>query len=177
MSIALLVVLALLDGAFAGFRDASGRNPLLHKSRYMTRAMVKGTLMASGAVCVIGVVVAIALFLAADPAGLYQDLSEVAGRMLWVYAIYAGIALAALVGFSSPKPETSALVTVLVLGPFTLFRPVVIVAGAFYGVWAVPSPATFACAGAAAVAMASLEPLMARLGLNPRDLEAQIRLR
>jgi hypothetical protein len=131
----LLVALALIDGAFCGFRDAAGRDPRIEKRAYYRRALLRGTLAALVAVLVLGALTGAALLLAPDGAGLYADLLAVGARMVWVYGGYATLVCAALVVYAIPIHDLSTLMTVIILGPFTMMRPFVIAAGALWAAW------------------------------------------
>ncbi len=172
-----LVTLALLDAAFAGFRDAAGRNPLLHKTHYYMLAMLKGALVGSLAVALIAATVGLGLWLTDDLDALWIDYLAAGRRMIAVYGAYGTIAILALFVYAIPRPEISSLVTVLILGPFTLLRPLVILAGALWAAMAAPRAEIILFATAAAVLMGALEPALARLRTSPRDLDDQIHLR
>ena len=161
---------------FAGFRDAAGRNPLLGKKRYYSRAMRLGMALGVVAVGLIALVVGLCLGLSSAPDALYHDF-EVAGlHMLMVYTPYAFIAMVALGFFFIPRPEISSLTTVIVLGPFTMLRPLVIIAGAVFGAVAVPRAEVFLFVGTAALVMGSFERVLGKLDVNPRDLDRQVAL-
>jgi hypothetical protein len=177
MTALFLILLALLDAAFAGFRDAAGRNPLLHKSRYYGVAMVKGGLVGLMAVGVIAASVGAGLMLSQDTASAWSDCQMVGLRMAQVFGLYASIAIGALVVYAIPRPEISSLVTVLILGPFTLLRPLVIAAGVTWAFCAAPGSETFFFAATAGLIMGTIEKTISILKINPRDLEHQIAMR
>ena len=97
--------------------------------------------------------------------------------MVQVYGAYATIAIGAMFVYAIPRPEVSSLVTVLILGPFTLLRPVVIVSGAVWAAAADPTLGVIVFTATAGLLMGSLGKIIALLGINPRDLERQIALR
>ncbi len=172
---AALIILATLDGLFAGFRDAAGRNPLLSKRRYYTRAMIKGALAGLGASALIAAPVLTMLMLSDQPQTLYQELLQAGQAMATVYGAYGSLALGALCVYAIPRAEISSLATVLILGPFTFLRVPVIALGAAAGLWACPSLPGALFVTTAAVVMASLGPLFNRINLSPRNLDAQLK--
>lgn len=120
----LLGVLALLDGCFSGFRSAAGRDARTDKRGYARRACLHGT--AAGLV----VLVLLAACCAVVVPGRYDAFVRAGGRMLLVLLPYGLLVLAALVAYAtSPRPAVQTLASTLVLGPFTLARPLVVVAG------------------------------------------------
>jgi hypothetical protein len=68
-----LWLLATLDAAFAGYRDAAGRNALINKRRYYRCAMLRGALMGQLAVGVAAFIIGLSLAMSADWRGLLQD--------------------------------------------------------------------------------------------------------
>ena len=128
-------VLLTLDGGFTGFRDAAGRSPVLEKRRMFWRNIVRGVVLAQ---LISGVTVGIAavLMVVAPGAESLPELIVQAGTaMLWVYATYALAVLGALAFYAVPHPDVSSLATVLILGPFTLMRPLVILGGLVASLW------------------------------------------
>lgn len=165
----LLGVLVLVDGTLCGFRAAAGRNPRLFLGTYYAAAMIRGARAA---------LATIALFLGAALAirtvggdAAWASLLETSARLVLVYGVFATAVLVALGLYLVGTFDLGVLATVLVLGPFTLARPWVIVAG---GVWAAAtasSPAAAVLALAGAVVMARFERLL-DLGRPPwRGLE------
>jgi hypothetical protein len=131
----LLAILAVVDSLFTGFRAAAGRNPSLVKVDYFLRAVWRGMAVGVLAVGLGGVFVAVTMLLADDAAALYAAYHHVAARLVLVYGVYATTVLLAMLAWTYPDPLTRAAATVVVLGPFTLIRPIVIVAGASFALW------------------------------------------
>ena len=127
--LAALGVLVTLDGGFAGFRDAAGRSVLLDKRRMVARNVLRGVGLAWRACAVCFGAIALTLLVAPDPTHFSGLVVDTAQAMLLVYGPYAALVLSALLVYAVPHPDVSALATVLVLGPFTLARPVVVLAG------------------------------------------------
>lgn len=137
---ALLASLAILDAAFAGFRAAAGRDARIFKYAYYRRALVKGACSGAALVVALAAATVIALLLSAAPATLYAELLGIGARMLHVFLGYALLVLAALALYGAARPELRILATVAILGPFTLVRPLVVVAATIWGVAAGASP-------------------------------------
>jgi hypothetical protein len=164
-----LALLTLIDGALCGFRAAAGRNPRIFLAAYYRRSIVRGATCAAAIVVVFGVAAAAVRALTGTPG--WDALLAVADRMLDVYLIYAAVVLAALALYLLGNFDLGVLASVLVLGPLTLVRPVVIAAGA---AWAIADAVTVPAGGFAAIAAATMigfEPLLS-LGRAPwRGLE------
>jgi|GEM_PF-1411490 len=169
----LLCVLALLDASLAGFRDAAGRNPLLFKRRYQILANIRGLLVGAGMVSIGIFSFLIALWLSPTPWALLNAYLKAGQAMCWVYGSYAMVALLSLSVYLSSRPEISSLATVLILGPFTLARPLVILAGALYGIWVSPQLPIIITISLGAGLLMGIGPLLNLWKLNPRTLEEQ----
>ncbi len=120
-----LCAIALVDGALAGFRSATGRNGLIRKGRYYREALRRGLVL--GALGQLGL--ALLLVLAAIPASLSQ-LTDAGEGMLAVYAPFAALVLLSLLGYWLLPRRPATFLILLGLGPMTLVRPVVAVGGA-----------------------------------------------
>lgn len=139
MTFLLLWLLATLDSAAIGYRDAAGRNALIEKRDYYRGAMIRGALFGQVAVAIAGVVVAVMLVLSPEPAKLLASFEQVAVRMLIVYVPYALILIITFSIRAIPSVDVRSITSVLVFGPFTLIRPLVVLAGAVWGVLAAPT--------------------------------------
>ena len=128
----LLVTLALVDGAFAGFRAATGRNARIDKRRYNLRASLRGLMVAASLLAFEGVVLSVAL--AADGGRSYDALVRAGGRMLLVLLPFAAVVVLSLAAYWLLPMRESTLVIVVGLGPFTLVRPLVVLAAALTAV-------------------------------------------
>ena len=140
----LLWLLATVDSAFIGYREAAGRNALIEKSAYFRRALVRGALFGQVAVLIVGVVTAIVLVVSSDAAALFSKFELVGARMLSVYLPYALIILITFCIRAVPSVDIRSITSVLIFGPFTFIRPLVVLAGAIWGVVAAPSVITIA---------------------------------
>ena len=139
MSFLLLWLLATVDAAFIGYRDAAGRSALIDKRHYYRRALVRGALVGQIAVAIAGIVAAGMLFTTPQPARLFDTFDRVATRMLMVYIPYALILTATFFVRAIPSVDIRSITSVLVFGPFTLIRPLVVLAGAIWGLLVAPT--------------------------------------
>ncbi|HEX5965210.1 MAG TPA: hypothetical protein VFY51_04735 [Pyrinomonadaceae bacterium] len=139
MSVLLLWLLATVDAAFIGYRDAAGRSALIDKRNYYRRALVRGALAGQIAVAIVGVVAAAMLATSPQPALLFETFDRVGTRMLMVYVPYALILTATFFVRAIPSVDIRSITSVLVFGPFTLIRPLVVLAGAIWGLVAAPT--------------------------------------
>jgi hypothetical protein len=73
---------------------------------------------------------------------LRADLESTAGRMLWVFLPYAVLVLTNLALRLIPSTDIRSATSVLMLGPLTAMRPVVMVAGVLFGISASKLPET-----------------------------------
>jgi hypothetical protein len=73
---------------------------------------------------------------------LIDELREVGARMLTVYVPYALILLVAFVLRIAPSVDLRSITSVVIFGPFTLIRPVVVIAGVAWGFSVAPGLAT-----------------------------------
>lgn len=165
----LLGTLAFVDGTLCGFRAAAGRNPRLFLWRYYAAAMRRGALFS---LCTIAGFLALSLALrAAGGPHTWDALLVTADAMVRVYGVYATLVVLALGLYLSASFDFGVLASVLVLGPFTLIRPWVILCGAGWAAWHAPSLPAAVLALAAGAVMALFEPLL-NLGAPPwRGLE------
>ena len=175
MTALILVVLALMDTAAAGFRDAAGRNGLLDKVGYYRRAARLGALWGLVPVGVIAGVVLGLTAVSPDPT-LWSDYLRAGQVMTWIYGPTATLVAVAMGIYLSPRFEVRSLATVIILGPFTLLRPVVITAGAVAAVVAVPRWEVAAAACAVIVTMAPFGAYLGAAGVNRLSLEELVRL-
>lgn len=132
----LLWLLATIDSAFIGYREAAGRNALIEKRAYYRRALLRGALFGQVAVLTVGAITAIVLAAASDPRALFSEMEIVGARMLSVYIPYALIILITFCVRVLPSVDIRSITSVLIFGPFTFIRPVVVLLGAIWGVMA-----------------------------------------
>lgn len=164
----LLWLLATVDSAFIGYREAAGRNALIEKGAYFRRALVRGALFGQVAVLIVGVVSAIALVTSNDAAALFSKFEIVGARMLTVYIPYALILLITFCIRAVPSVDIRSITSVLIFGPFTFIRPLIVIAGAVWGVLAAPDAITIAITVLIVILMLGLEYALS--GLRARGL-------
>jgi len=144
MIFSLLWLLATVDSAFIGYREAAGRNALIDKKDYYRHALIRGALFGQLAVLIAGVITAIALANSHHPLALFTKLELIGARMLLVYIPYALIILIALSIRAVPSVDIRSITSTLIFGPFTLIRPLVVLLGAVWGILAAPGAITVA---------------------------------
>ncbi|MFT3772840.1 MAG: hypothetical protein QM820_46230 [Minicystis sp.] len=135
----LLWILALTDGAFAGYRDAAGRDAHIFKADYYRRAIRRGMRFALGTSALSAIVAAAVVIAAPSPAARLGELLVAARWMLLVVGAYATVVLGALGLWAAAEADLRTLASVAVLGPFTLLRPWVIAAAGALGALRAPS--------------------------------------
>jgi len=159
----LLWVLATVDSAFIGYREAAGRNALINKGAYFRRALVRGALFGQLAVLIVGVITTLALVSSSDAAALFSKLEMIGARMLTVYIPYALIILITFCIRAVPSVDIRSITSVLIFGPFTFIRPLIVLAGAVWGVVAAPGAITIAIAVLIVSLMLGLEYILSWL--------------
>jgi hypothetical protein len=164
----LLWLLATVDSAFIGYREAAGRNALIQKRAYFRHALIRGALFGQLAVLIVGVITAIVLATASDPGALFSKFETVGARMLTVYIPYALILLITFCIRAVPSVDIRSITSVLIFGPFTFIRPLVVLAGAVWGVVAAPGSLTIAITVLIVILMLGLE--FALSGLRSRGM-------
>jgi len=157
---AFLVGVALLDGALAGFRAAAGRSALIGKRHYNLVAGRRGVTCSAALLLGLGAGLGIYVAVSENPAVSLAGLTAAGTRMAAVYLPYALIVLASLAGYFALPLRASSWTILVGLGPLTIARPFVAIAGGAVAVWhsagfAVPVAAALAVTGVLAV-----EPLV-----------------
>jgi hypothetical protein len=119
-----LAVVALLDGCFSGFRAAAGRDARTNKRSYARAACAQGTVAG-----VLVILVTAAYFLATVlwSSSRYDLYVRDGEHLIAVVLPYAALVLSALVVYVAvPRTSAQTLMSTLVLGPFTLARPLIV---------------------------------------------------
>ena len=142
MILLVLWFLASVDAAFIGYREAAGRSALINKRAYYRNAMTRGALFGQIAVAIAAITIALLILLSPQPAMLIDDLHKAGSRMLIVYIPYALFIFLAVVLRAIPSVDLQSIASVLIFGPFTFIRPIVVVAGVVWGFLAAPGIAT-----------------------------------
>jgi hypothetical protein len=157
---AALLALAILDGAFAGFRSSAGRTGLITHRRYDRRAARRG----AGLACVLlSPAIAVASADIVLRPGHLEDYAGAGTAMLAVYGPYALLVLAALACYATLNWQLRYLASALILGPFTLLRPGIAILGAALGMALGRDVVTAFAAVLSAIAILAVEPLAGRL--------------
>ena len=159
----LLWALATIDAACIGYREAAGRNGLIDKRAYYRHAMIRGALFGQIAVLIAAASGAVLLILSPEPWALVGQFQEVGTRMVQVYIPYALIILLAFAVRVLPSVDLRSITSVLIFGPFTLIRPIVVIAGAVWGVLSAPSISTLSLGILVLFLMLGLEWAIGRL--------------
>ena len=159
----LLWLLATIDSAFIGFREAAGRNALIDKTAYYRRALINGALLGQLAVLIVGIITAGLLLVSSDPVAQFQALERVGSRMLLVYIPYALILVITFFVRAFPSVDIRSITSTLIFGPFTLIRPLVVIAGGLWGILAAPNAITMSLTVLILCLMLGLEWAIGRL--------------
>lgn len=155
-----LLVLALLDASFSGFRASLGRTGLIDHRKSDVLATYRGT--------VLGVALlspAFALFtvdvglLDASP----SDYQVAGAAALIVFVPYAALTLLALAAYALLGWRQKYLASAAVLGPFTLVRPLVVSTGALFAIVRVDDVTVAMAVLLSAAAVLAVEPLAGRV--------------
>jgi hypothetical protein len=140
----LLWLLATVDSAFIGYREAAGRNALIDKSAYYRHALIRGALFGQLAVLIVGAITAIVLASSSNPGALFSKMELIGKRMLMVYVPYALILLITFCIRAFQSVDIRSITSTLIFGPFTFIRPFIVLVGAVWGVTAAPGAITIA---------------------------------
>jgi hypothetical protein len=155
-----LLALAILDGAFSGFRASVGRTGLIDHRAADRRAARRGVALALLALT--PVIAGVCIDIAARPdrtAGYAQ-----AGlAMLAVDGTYAVVVLGALACYLTMSWRKRYLASAALLGPLTLARPAIALLGGALGAIVSHDPLTTAFVIAALAAVLVVEPTAGRL--------------
>lgn len=134
MTLLILYLLALLDGLLCGLRASMGRCPLIRKRTYYLRSCFHGIVGGQ----IISTVALVALFLTAALSShrdaLQADLELASGRMLRIFIPYAALVLFNLALRLLPSTDIRSATSVLMLGPLTAIRPLIMIAGVLFGI-------------------------------------------
>ncbi|MBK9386178.1 MAG: hypothetical protein IPN34_15305 [Planctomycetes bacterium] len=123
----LLAVLAIVDAGFSGYRSAAGTSALLRKDAYYRRAIRHGLRCGAIACALVAGILGV-LFACAATEQVWSDLLGGAGVLVWSFGVYATLVLLGLGVWFVAEADLRTLASVLVLGPFTLIRPLWIAA-------------------------------------------------
>lgn len=153
-----LASIAVIDGALAGFRAATGRNGRIRKRAYYIVAMRRGLAAGGTVLGCLALVLGAVLSTAPDPATRYTDLTHAGTIMLWVIGPFAATVLASLLGYAVLPRRPATFLILLGLGPLTLIRPWATVTAGLAAAWTAPNLPTAGCAVLAATSVLAVEP-------------------
>lgn len=159
---AVLLGLSMADAAFAGYRDAAGRDARVFKVEYYRRAIRRG--LKFGLVTNACALVTLFAFAASSSSLTHfvQSFTDAAQTVLCIVGCYAVTVIAALGVWVAGEADVRTLASVLILGPFTLIRPWVIAGAAAAGAWAAPSSAAAVAVVLVCGMQMLIEPLLGR---------------
>jgi hypothetical protein len=154
---AVLVLLALIDAGFAGFRAATGRNARIRKRSYYLLVAYRGFGGGAVGLGLVALVAAVGLGSSAD-AGAHNELVRAGTRMLWALAPFVALVVVSLLAYWVLPMRASTFVILVGLGPFTLVRPVVVLGVTVWSVLGSVDWLVWVVATAAAVSVLAVEP-------------------
>jgi len=134
VTLPLLYLLALLDGLLCGLRASMGRCPLIRKRAYYASALFQGVVGSQIVSAFALTALLVAAALSSHRHSLWADLELAAGRMARIFVPYAALVLFNLALRLVPSTDVRSATSVLMLGPLTAIRPLVMIAGVLYGV-------------------------------------------
>jgi hypothetical protein len=128
--LAALAALGLCDGALSGFRSGTGRTGLIRHRAWDRRALRRGLVVSVVLLAPAVVLALLNIGLTGQPAAARWSVWREAGvGMLLVYLPYGVLCLLALAGYATLPWRYRFRAIAVILGPFTLVRPGVAVAG------------------------------------------------
>lgn len=152
---AALTVLALVDSMFAGFRSSLGRTGLIRHRRRDVVAHLRGLALSASLLAPVAAVTLVDVVVRPVRLATYVTTGR---AMLAVYLPFAGLVLVALAAYLALRWRHRFLAAALVLGPCTLARPLVAVAGVAAAGWAARDLLATALALAAVAAALAVGP-------------------
>lgn len=134
----LLYVLAVVDCMFVSYRSAGGRNGLINKRAYYTRACAEGAIFAQIPIAISGML-AFAIYSGTNnKPQLLEQFTYAGHAMLEIYLTFTLCIALALLIRCLRSVDARTIAQILVLGPFTFVRPYVAILGASSAVLRVP---------------------------------------
>lgn len=153
-------VLVSLDCGLMGYRLAMGRSGAIDKRRYYQRATVRSALIGQIPIAILTVV---AVLLAHHGgAATSNAFNGAMRRFIMVGGAYAALILAASALCAVPSVTLRTAASVVIFGPLTLLRPLVVVATVVYAVGFHPSPPVLLVALLVAIPGIAIEPILDR---------------
>jgi hypothetical protein len=134
MTVLALASLALFDVLLSGTRAAAGRDGRIAKPPYYRaaglRALAAGVAIIAANAALVGLLVATA----PDAAAAWVEMERAGVRCVEVFGAFATLTLIAILFWFAPVRELRIVPTLVVLGPLTLTRPLVVVGGLLFAV-------------------------------------------
>lgn len=158
-----LIILSLLDGIFCGFRACAGRYGILNKTDIFLKngwvGFAIAVLINACSICYYYC----SLKFSGQPDKLILDYSTTSQAMAYILLIYSFITVLVMLIWTYPKSEVRELASVLILGPFTLIRPYVILLSLLVSIFYVEH--IIVCTGfiLATLLQLSLEPILDKI--------------
>ena len=160
--VAVLAALAWFDLMLAGFRAAAGRDGSIDKRGYFRAAMTRAAAFGLLLVGLNGAVAAALVFTSPAPDAMWLELLRAGETCIWVFGVFATLTLAALAFWLSPNSESQLLASIIVLGPLTLARPLVIVGGLAFAAVRSGESRVWIAAAIAGITMLGAERVLGR---------------
>jgi hypothetical protein len=157
-----LAVLATFDAMLSGFRAAAGRDGRIGKPAYYRAAVARAALAGVAIVAANAALVAVLVVTAPGPTAAWHELHQAGQQLVLVFGVFATVTLVALAFWLAPIRELRIVPTLLVLGPLTLIRPLVIALGLASAAVRSSNPRVWIAAIAAGASMLGLEHVLGR---------------
>jgi hypothetical protein len=135
-ALVVLWILVSLDCALMGYRIAMGRSALLDKRRYHQRRSMRAAALGQAALA--SVTMLATCLIIAGPAGIGAVFNDAMVRLLVVALPYGACLLATTAVCIVPSVSARTAATIIIFGPFTLVRPLVVIVAVAYAV--LPDP-------------------------------------
>lgn len=158
----LLAILVVFDAGLAGFRAAAGRDGRIAKGAYFRAAVARSFVGALGVLALNAAIVALLVVTASSTDAAWATMTEAAELCVWIFGGFATVTLAAFAFWFSPIEEYRLLSTIIVLGPLTLIRPLIIIGGLAAVCLATPDVRVIVAAVIACVTMLTFEHVVGR---------------
>ena len=162
MTVLALASLALFDVLLSGMRAAAGRDGRIAKPPYYRAAAWRSVGAGVLVVSANAALVAALCVTAPDRAGAWSDLLRAGARCVEVFGAFATLTLFAILFWFAPVRELRIVPTLVVLGPLTLLRPLVVVGGLLFAVAGSPNWRVWLAGLAAGVSMIGVEHVLGR---------------
>lgn len=151
-----LAALALIDGACSGFRSSLGRTGLVRHRSPDRNAAFRGTVL----VALLLLPTAVIAMAGLGSGDVTEAQLQSAGEGLLIVLVpYGAVVAAALIAYGLLGWRQKYIAMALVLGPFTLIRPAVVIAAAIAACFACHSWIPSVAVAASVVAILAVEPL------------------